>query len=147
MGSNLTKKDYKFFEIARKVASQSTFKNFHLGAVIVYKGRVVSTGYNSNKTHPAQKKYNKYRHFNQSDKPIQNSKHAEISALVGIPKCVENNIDFTQCKIYIYRISPGKRLGQGLARPCSGCIKALKDVGISNIYYTTEDGFAHEKIF
>lgn len=147
MGSGLTKKDYKFFEMARKVAQESDFKNFHLGAVIVYKGRVIATGHNSNKTHPKQKKYNKYRHFNESHKPVHNSKHAELDALVSIPKCVENNIDYTQCKIYIYRISPGKRLGQGLSSPCAGCRKALMDKGIRHLYYTTDDGFAHEELF
>lgn len=147
MGSHLSKKDYKYFEMARKVAEQSDFKNFHLGSVLVYKGRVVSTGYNTNRTHPKQKKYNKYRHFNRSDKPVKDSLHSEMSCLLNIPKCVENNIDFTQCKLYIYRISPGKRLKTGISRPCPACMQALRDKGVRTILYTTDEGFCREELY
>ena len=41
-----------------------------------------------------------------------------MSCLVNIPKCVDLNLDYSKCKVYIYRISPGKRLQIGLARPC-----------------------------
>lgn len=144
--AKFTKKDYKFFDMARRVAEQSDFADFHLGAVLVYQGRVISTGCNSNKTHPLQKKYNKYRHFKKSKKPIKNSLHSEIQALINVPKCVENNIDYTRCKIYIYRISPGKRYGMGIARPCAACRKALQDKGIKHIYYTGDDGnFIYEE--
>lgn len=146
--AGFTKKDYEFFDMARRVALNSDFKGTHLGTVIVYKGRIVSTGYNSKKTHVVQKKYNqKYRTFNKSDKPIRDSLHAEISALVAIPKCVENNIDYSKCKIYIYRVCSGKRLKMGLAYPCSACLKAIEDKGIRKIYYTTDSGFAMEERF
>ncbi|HAU85762.1 MAG TPA: hypothetical protein DCW90_09740 [Lachnospiraceae bacterium] len=145
--AHLTKKDYKFFDMARKVAQESDFKNFHLGAVLVYKGRVISTGYNTNRTHPKQKKYNKYRHFNSSNKPVKNSLHAEMACIVNIPKCVENNIDFTQCKLYIYRISPGKHLQVGLSRPCPACRQAILDKGIRHLYYTGDGSFIHEELF
>lgn len=147
MGSKLSKKDYRYFEMARKVAEQSDFKNFHLGSVLVYKGRVISTGYNTNRTHPKQKKYNKYRHFSYSDRPVKDSLHSEMACLLNIPKCVENNIDFTQCKLYIYRISPGKRLKQGIARPCAACMQALRDKGVRTIFYTTDEGFCREELF
>ena len=148
MGSHLTKKDYKFFEMARKVAENSTYKQFHIGAIIVYKGNVVSTGYNSRKTHPIQKKYNrKYRYFNDSDKPIEDMLHAEISSLVNIPYCVDQNIDYSQAKIYIYRICPGKRLKMGLCRPCPACFAALRDKGFKKVYYTTDDGFCMEELY
>ena len=86
-----------------------------------------------------QKKYNKkYRHFNRSSKMINDSIHAEMSCLVNIPKCVDLNLDYSKCKVYIYRISPGKRLQIGLARPCEACMNALRDKGIRKIYYTTD---------
>lgn len=148
MSSHLTKRDYEYFDMARKIAQESTFDNFHLGAVIVYKGRVISTGCNSHKSHPMQKKYNKkYRHFNRSSKMINDSIHAEMSCLVNIPKCVDLNLDYSKCKVYIYRISPGKRLQVGLARPCEACMNALRDKGIRKIYYTTDGGFAMEELY
>ena len=33
-----------------------------------------------------------------------------------------------------------------MARPCNACLAAIKDLGIRNIYYTTDDGFVHEKL-
>lgn len=147
MGSHLTKKDYKFFDMARRVAEQSDFDNFHLGAVLVYQGRVISTGYNSNKTHPLQKKYNKYRKFQKSNKPVKNSLHAEMSCIIDIPKCVENNIDFTRCKLYIYRVPKNKKMITGDSRPCAACMKMLRDKGIRKIYYTTNNGFSMEELY
>lgn len=146
--SKMSKRDMNFFDMARRVAEQSTFEGFHLGCVITYKGRVLSSACNSNKTHPLQKYYNKrYRHFKKSKKPVKNSLHAEIASLIEIPKCVENNIDYSKCKVYIYRISPGKRLKIGMARPCAGCLAALRDKGVRTIYYTTDEGFCREELY
>lgn len=144
----LTKNDYKFFDMARRVAEQSDYKSCHVGCVIVYQGRVITSASNSNKTHPVQKKYNrKYRNFKKTDKPILDKLHSEINALVQIPKCIENNIDYSKCKVYVYRISVGKRLQIGLARPCPSCMEALRDKGVRKIYYTTDDGFAAEELY
>lgn len=147
MASRLSKKDYKYFDMARKAAQESDFDNFKLGCVIVHKNKIISIGHNSKKTSPVQKKYNHYRHFNTSNKPVKHSLHAEISALTSIPKCVDVNLDYSQVKVYIYRISPGKRLSQGLSRPCAGCLQALRDKGVRHIFYTTDDGFVREELF
>ena len=32
-----------------------------------------------------------------------------------------------------------------MAKPCSECIIIINLVGIKNVYYTTEDGWKHEK--
>lgn len=33
-----------------------------------------------------------------------------------------------------------------LARPCPSCMAAIRDIGIKHVYYTTDDGYAYEKI-
>ena len=148
MSNGLRKFDYKMFEKARQVAQTSDFKPFKLGCVIAYKGHILATGANSNKTHPIQKKYNKkYRPFNKSTKPIKDSVHAEIMALSSIPAPIEQSINWREVKVYIYRICPGKRLGMGMARSCPACMAALRDKGIHQIYYSTDDGFAVEKLY
>lgn len=145
---SFSKKDFAMFDLARRAAENSNFEGFHLGCVIVYKGRVISSGYNSKKTHPVQKRYNrKYRKFNKSQKPIVDSLHAEISALVKIPYPLDQTIDYSQVKVYTYRICPGKRLKMGSSRPCQACMNALLDKGIRQIYYTTDDGFCCENIY
>lgn len=144
---NLTKKDYKYFEMARQEALKSDFNNFHLGCVIVYKNHVIGRGFNSNKTHSVQKKYNKYRKFNKSRNPIKHSLHSEIAALQSIPYPIAESIDWSKVKVYIYRICPGKSLHFGNAMPCSACYHAIKDKGIRKIYFTTDNGFAMEEIY
>lgn len=144
----MNKKDYRFFEMARQQALRSQFERFHLGCIITYKGHVIGRGSNSDKTDPLQKKYNKERKFNKSGtQPIKHSVHAEIAALKSIPYPIQESIDWTKVKVYIYRIAPGKKLHLGNARPCPACIKALRDKGIKYIYYTSDDGFAAEEIF
>lgn len=144
----MNKKDYRFFEMARQEALHSDFARFHLGCIIVYKGHIIGRGSNSDKTDPLQKKYNKERKFNKCGKqPVKHSVHAEIAALKSIPYPIQESIDWSRVKVYIYRICNGKKMGFGNARCCPGCMKALRDKGIQNIFYTTNDGYCHERIF
>ncbi len=46
--------------------------------------------------------------------------------------------------IYIY-IYISYTNGLGMARPCPACMAAIKELGIKNIYYTTDNGYAYEK--
>lgn len=144
----LTKFDYKMFEKARQIAKTSTYKTYNIGCIIVYKHHIIGQASNSSKTHPKQKKYNrKYRNFKKSNRPIIDSAHAEIRALADIPYPIAESIDWSKVKVYVYRICPGKDLGMGLSRPCPACLNALRDHGIQNIYYSTDTGFAYERIF
>lgn len=145
--TKFSKSDLKFFELARQEATCSTYKNFHLGAVVVYKGRVVSSGRNSDKTHPEQKKYNdRYRHFKYGPQLIKDTLHAEMAALLSIPYTIEEDMDWSKAKVYVYRISVGRESGKGMARPCAGCFHALKDKGVRHLYYTTDEGYAYERL-
>lgn len=144
----MNKKDYRFFELARQEALQSSFSRFHLGCVIVYKGHVIGRGSNSDKTDPLQKKYNKERKFNKNGKqPIKHSVHAEIAALKSIPYPIQESVDWSKVKVYIFRICPGLDLGFGNARCCEACLAALRDKGVRKIFYTTNNGFASEEVF
>lgn len=144
--SGLSKSDYRYFDMARRVAQHSEFNTFHLGCVMVYKGSVITTGANSHKTHPKQHKYNKYRKFRPGSKPIKDSLHAEIAALTQIPYVIDQTIDYSKVKVYIYRICPGKKLGFGNSRSCPACMAALRAKGIQHLYYTTDSGYAYERI-
>lgn len=57
----LTRIDYKYFQKAKQVAAISDFTKIHVGCVAVYQGSVIGIGCNSNKTHPRQNYYNRYR--------------------------------------------------------------------------------------
>lgn len=67
-----------FFEIAKNVSKLSDYKKTRLGAVVVDGKRILSTGYNSNKTNPTQARYNQYREI---DVTFPAKVHAEVSAL------------------------------------------------------------------
>ena len=130
--------DYKYFNKARHIASISDYKKQHIGCVAVYQGQVIGLGCNCNKTHPTQKFYNKYRIKSDNMLP---KLHAEISCINQIKHL---DINFSKVKLYIYRIRKDQPFG--LSRPCPSCMAAIKDLGIRDIYYTTNDGFSYEKL-
>lgn len=136
----ISKTDIKYFEHARHAAMCSDFKRTKTGCVIVYKKKVYSSGFNTNKTHTTQMKYNKLRFCEES---AIHKTHAEISALLHIRYA---KIDWSKVSIYNYRICNDNDNGYGMSRPCSSCMGFIKSLGIRNIYYTTNNGFAHEKL-
>ena len=61
MQVELTKKNKTYFNIAKEVSYLSDFPRVQIGACAVYKHKVISTGCNSQRTSPLQKKYNQTR--------------------------------------------------------------------------------------
>ena len=97
-----------------------------MGCIITdKKGNILSTGYNTYKEHPLQSKF-KYR-------PDATGMHAEIYALSSIWEK-----DLSNAFLFIFR-KPRSNNGH-LSRPCSGCMKAIKEKGIKIIYYCDKDG-------
>lgn len=130
--------DYRYFKKARQIANISDYKKQHVGCVAVYQGQVIGLGCNCNKTHPMQKFYNKYRMPSDYMLP---KLHAEISCINQIKHL---DINFSKVKLYIYRIRKDQPFG--LSRPCPSCMAAIRDLGIRDIYYTTNDGYVYEKL-
>lgn len=130
--------DYRYFHRARQVASISDYCKIHIGCIAVYQNQIIGMGCNCNKTHPTQKYYNQYRKRSDGMLP---KLHAEISCINQIKHL---DINFSKVKLYIYRIRKDQPFG--LARPCPSCMAAIKDLGIKNIYYTTNDGFSYERL-
>ena len=130
--------DYKYFLKARQVATISDYYKTHIGCVAVYQGQVIGLGCNTNKTHPVQKFYNRYREPSDTMLP---KLHAEISCINQIKHL---NIKFSKVKLYIYRIR--KDQPYGMARPCPSCMAAIRDLGIRDIYYTTNEGYSYERL-
>lgn len=134
----MNKSDLKYFEKARKVAKISDYYGYHIGCVAVYQGNIIGVACNTNKTHPIQKYYNKYRIESDSMLP---KLHAEIHCINSIRNL---DINFSKVKLYIYRIR--KDRPHGMAKPCPSCMAVIRDIGIKNIFYTTDDGYAYERI-
>ena len=134
----MTKNDHKYFAKARQAAMISDYYKIHIGCVAVYQGNIIGIGCNCNKTHPIQKFYNQYRNRPNNLLP---KLHAEINCINSIKHL---DINFTKIKLYIYRIRNDQPFG--LSRPCPSCMAAIKDLGIRDIYYTSNDGYVHERI-
>lgn len=131
-------RDQGFLQKAANMATMSNFTRQHVGCVVVYKNKIIAAGFNSTKTHPKQKTYNRLR-FEEDSSP--DSLHAEIHALA---MAEHTNVDFSKCTIYTSR-----RLKSGvpaLARPCRSCMAYIKELGIKKVVYTTQDGYASEYI-
>ena len=139
----ITKSDYRYFDKAKQIAEISDFKKVHIGCVAIYKGNIVGIGCNTNKTHPAQKYYNKYRRPDGEDISMvaMPKLHAEINCLNQLKHM---NVNFSKVKLYIYRMRNDRPYG--MARPCPSCMAAIRDLGIRDIYYTTNDGFVHKRL-
>lgn len=133
----MTQNDFRFFNKARQVAKISDFKKVHIGCVAVYQGQIIGVGCNTNKTHPLQAQYNRLR----GDEWIRHSVHAEIACLNQIKNM---NLKWSKVKLYIFRARSDKPFG--MSRPCPACMAAIKDMGIKNIYYTSDEGYIYEVI-
>lgn len=139
MGTELTKKDRAYFNIAKEVSKLSDFPGVQIGACAVYKHKVISTGYNSQRTSPLQKKYNKYRFT--VDTP--HTCHAEIACLK--PLIGRKSINFKNVELYVYR--ENKNGTPLLARPCCSCEKLIRDLKIKKVFFSTYGGYVSEEFY
>ena len=69
----------------------------------------------------------------------------ELDKVASIQRKVA--FDWNKVHIYIYRIKMSNKNGFGMARPCLSCMGLIKELGIREINYTTEDGFASETLY
>lgn len=134
----MTNRDYSFFGAAKEVSKLSPYPRHHLGCVIVDKNRIVSSGFNSDKSNPLQKRYNAVRFS--ADTP--HKLHAETAALLPLLK--SRDMDLSRLKVYLYREHADGTFA--MSRPCPSCMAMFHDAGIKHLYYTTDAGYAEEKL-
>lgn len=131
-----------YLNLARNACYYSDFMKARLGAVLIYKGKVVSVGWNSNKTSPLQKDLNRFREFEVDCGEAHHTIHAEVACL---NKAIDLGIDWSRASLFICRIK--KDGSRGLAKPCVGCQTFIRNLGIKNVYYTTNDnGWCFERM-
>lgn len=130
-----------YLKLAHNACFYSDFAKARLGAVLIYKGKTVSVGWNSTKTSPLQRELNRYRGYDVDAPESHNTLHAEVACLT---KAKGLDIDWSRANLFVYRIK--KNGSAGLARPCKGCQALIKSMGIKNVYYSTDDGWCFEHI-
>lgn len=132
----ISKKEYRNFNHAKTASLTSDFPRVHVGVVVIRKNTIISAGCNKQKTHTIQKEYNRFRYLNND---TMDYVHAEIDALTKI-----RYMNLKGASIYIYReLHSGKT---GIARPCNACMEFIRELGIKDVYYTTDDGYAYERL-
>lgn len=137
----MTKSTRNCFKHAKHMAEMSSFNRARVGCVVAMKGRIIAAGFNSRKTHPVMSKYNKYRQFRDWNGDTPSQLHAEVAALIQLDG---SDIDLSKADIFVYRIR--KDRPYGMAAPCPACRQYIKDLGIKSMWYTTQDGYVHERI-
>lgn len=141
----MTKKEEHLFKAARDAAARADYSGANavkIGCVAVYKGTILAKGCNSDRTHPLQYHYNKYRFNDEGPKYLPSKGHSEIFCL---SKLKFLDIEFSKVKLFIYR--EYKDGSPAMARPCKACMAAIKnEFGIKTIYYTTPDGYCKEEL-
>ena len=134
----LSKSHRSYFKVARDVSELSDYKTHNLGCVAVYCHKIISSGYNSYKTNPTQKRLNACRFTENTPHTV----HAEIACL--LPLIRRRDIDFGRVQLYIWRNHADGT--PALARPCKSCMQLISELGIRHVYYTNEGGYSHEEI-
>ncbi len=134
----LTKKHRAYFDAAASVARLSDFHRINIGCVVVYKHKIISSGFNNNKSNPLQKRLNKYRFEEDST----HSMHAETQAL--LPLINRRDIDFSHVQLYMCRRYKDGQLAP--CRPCPSCMALIRRLGIRHIYYTNNNSYVYEEL-
>lgn len=123
------KSQMKFFDLAKKMS----FKGDHrckIGSVIVHKGNVISAGCNQKFI---------FEDLTQRYNP-EKALHAEVASILKL----KNKGILKYSQIYVYREDRNGSLA--ISRPCPGCQRILKSFGLTEIYYTSSEGFHHERL-
>jgi tRNA(Arg) A34 adenosine deaminase TadA len=95
--------------------------------IVSRRGHFISLGFNSRKSDPLAAKYGRH--------PDAIYPHAEIAAIKNALKLIDEEA-LESCTMYIARVK--KDGSPALAKPCSGCQRALLQFGLENVEWTTD---------
>ena len=125
-------KNKKIFDVLFRLAEdQPKVAAAKVAAVLIYKGDIVSFGFNSYKTHPFHKRF--------SAKEDKISLHAETSVVckavkrISLEKISKSTLFVCRMKFDMKKISIW-----GLAKPCVGCQRAIAQFNIRKVLYSEE---------
>lgn len=131
----------RLINLSDDIESDRPYGRVKMVAFLVYKGKLLSFGVNSEKTSLYQ--YRMRKKFNVDDSNfIYDKTHAEIAAIKKIHPSFDN---WEHVEIFI--VSKKKDNTFRLSRPCPICEKTIKDLGIKKVYYTNSYGGVTKEIF
>ena len=131
-------KHSKNINILSKIAvSVEPVAQARIAASIVYRNEIISFGICQKKTHPFQAQYGKNKDCI--------FLHAETDAIKNALKLV-NLYELSKSIMYICRVKfedyTRSKFLFGIAKPCSGCARAITNFNISKVIYSLDvDGY------
>jgi cytidine deaminase len=106
----------QLINIATRAAERSLLP-MRMGAVVSYRNRPISFGFNKGKTHPR-------------SKTIYRTIHAELDAVLGMRRS-----ELRGATITVVRISRRIDTVFGISRPCCYCIEMLRELRFDAMQY------------
>lgn len=100
---------------AAEAAQLSTHSRYRLGAALFLGRRLISIGWNQNKTHPTQQSIFRWQ-------------HAELSCLIGV-----NKKNLSNATMYVVRII--RNGSYRVSKPCGDCQRILRATGLRKVVY------------
>lgn len=100
-------------------------------AAIVYKNKIIAYGFNQLKTHPMAARFSKH--------PEARFLHAEVAAIRNCINKYGSDI-LKKSTLYVARAKQKDENNDffwGMAKPCSGCSRAIHTFKIPTVVYTT----------
>lgn len=127
---NPSQKFRRLIKLAKRIAWQSDHNHKH--CCIIFKGgNIISISANKNAFNSLALKI--------SGKLMKSSLHAELGAVLGLPKETTHNSD-----ALVIRINNSSKLM--LSKPCINCQEVLRSMHIKRVFYSTGNGEELETI-
>lgn len=111
--------------------------NARIVAALVYKGKIISYGFNQNRTSWVQRRFKK--------NPHAHFLHAEVDAVKNAMKVIDADTISKSTLIIARAKSVSGKEEYGLAKPCDGCQSCIDWFNIKRVYYTL-DGSGYEQL-
>ncbi len=123
------------FTIATELNTKELGIRTRMVAAVLRRGKVISIGHNSKKSHPMQSKFSKNQHAIYL--------HAEIDAIKNAIRSVGVD-NISGVDIVIVRAKTdniNKVFTHGNSKPCSGCMRAIAHFDLNEIWFHENGSF------
>jgi len=127
--------------LKRQAIDVKAVKSSRIAAAVVIKNDIISLGHCQKRTHPFQARFAK--------NPEAIYLHAETNAISNALNHIPRR-DLEKATLYIRRVKlPTKddiAFVDGMAKPCTGCMRAIIAFGIKKVVYSTEEDGRYEML-
>jgi len=122
----ISKKKQRYLDLARNMASNSSYGKIKHGAVLVKGGSIISASFNKDKFSAFGERFRQHGCGHATH-------HAELGCVLGVDRSKTAG-----SSVFVVRVN---RQGEDrLSKPCPMCHDVLKFTGVKKVYYSTSEG-------